>query len=178
MNFQSIDEIYTANDEAREVLKALLGEISDEEAGRLADGERWTVAQIVEHIVTVNDGVFRICRKLLGKAKEAGTPASKTLNVSDAFLDRSVEVHQVKLQAPERVHPTGSVTVEESLAKLDENRRQMDELRPLFAEFDGDTAKFPHPYFGEISAVEWLIMAGGHEARHTNQIRNVLEKLR
>ena len=178
MNFQSIDEIYTANDGAREVLKALLGKISDEEAGRLADGERWTVAQIVEHIVTVNDGVFRICRKLLGKAKEAGTRASKTLNVSDAFLDRSVEVHQVKLQAPERVHPTGSVTVEESLAKLDENRRQMEELRPLFAEFDGDTAKFPHPYFGEISAVEWLIMAGGHEARHTNQIRNVLEKLR
>lgn len=178
MNFQSIDEIYTANDGAREVLKALLGKISDEEAGRLADGERWTVAQIVEHIVTVNDGVFRICRKLLGKAKEAGTRASKTLNVSDAFLDRSVEVHQVKLQAPERVHPTGSVTVEESLAKLDENRRQMDELRPLFAEFDGDTATFPHPYFGEISAVEWLIMAGGHEARHTNQIRNVLEKLR
>lgn len=178
MNFQSIADIYAANDCARSDLRELLAQISDEEAGRLADGEKWTIAQIVEHITTVNDGVFRICRKLLGKAQEAGLSASNRLNVSDDFLNRSVEVHQIKLEAPERVHPTGLFSIAESLERLDGNRRQMEELKPVFEEFDGNTAKFPHPFFGEISAVEWLIMAGGHEARHTNQIRKVLEKLR
>ena len=178
MNFRSIADIYAANDEARDDLKVLLGEIADTDASRHAEGEKWTIAQIAEHIATVNDGVFRICRKLLGKSQEANLPAANTLNVSDDFLRRSVEVHSAKIEAPERVVPTGSVSIAESLEKLDENRRQMEELRPVFEQFDGDTAKFPHPFFGEISAVEWLIMAGGHEARHTAQIRKVLEKLR
>jgi hypothetical protein len=178
MNFETIGDIYAANDEARAGLKAVLADVTDAEANQLADGEKWTVAQLAEHIASVNDGVFRICRKLLGKAQEANLPAAAKLNVSDDFLSRSAEVHGVKLEAPERVHPTGTVTIGESLQKLDDNRRQLEELKPIFEEFDGDAAKFPHPYFGEISAVEWLIMAGGHEARHTTQIRKVLEKLR
>ena len=178
MNFETIADIYAENDRARADLLGVLPQISDDEATQLPDGEKWTIAQTLEHIATVNDGVFRICRKLLGKAQETGLPAAEKLNVSDDFLDRSVEVHNIKLEAPERVHPTGLVSIAESVQRLDDNRRQMEELKPLFEEFNGDEAKFPHPFFGEISAVEWLIMAGGHEARHTAQIRKIREKLR
>jgi hypothetical protein len=178
MDFQNVSDIYAANDQARSGLKELLSQVSDYEAERLPNGEKWTIAQIVEHIASVNDGTFRICRKLLGKAQEAGIPAAEKLHVSDDFLERSVEVHQTKLEAPERVHPGGNASIGESIAKLDENRVRMEELKPLFEKFDGDAAKFPHPFFGDISAVEWLIMAGGHEARHTAQIRRIMEKLR
>lgn len=178
MTFETIADIYAANDEARAGLKAVLAEVTDDEATQLADGEKWTVAQLAEHVATVNDGVFRICRKLLGKAQEANRPAAAKLNVSDDFLSRTVEVQSVKLAAPERVQPTGMVSIAETLQKLDDSRQALEDLRPLFEEFDGDSQKFPHPYFGEISAVEWLIMAGGHEARHTAQIRRLLEKLR
>jgi hypothetical protein len=177
MNFSNIADIYAANDRARSELKQLLLNITEDEANRLMYGEKWTISQIVEHIATVNDGVFRICRKLLGQARDAGMPAADRISVSDDFLQRSVEVHLIKLEAPERVHPTGSASVAESLEKLDENRGQMEELKALFEQVDGNSAKFPHPFFGEISAVEWLIMAGGHEARHTDQILKVLEKL-
>jgi DinB family protein len=114
MEFQCIADIYSASDQVRFDLKELLSQITDAEANHLPAGERWTIAQTVEHIATVNDGVFRICRKLLGRAQEAGAPASKSLNVSDDFLDRSIKVHSIKLEAPERVHPTGGVSIHDS----------------------------------------------------------------
>jgi hypothetical protein len=47
---------------------------------------------------------------------------------------------------------------------------------PQFEASSGE-ATFPHPYFGEMTAVEWLILAGGHEKRHTDQIRRLLDKM-
>ena len=41
-----------------------------------------------------------------------------------------------------------------------------------------DTHKFPHPFFGELSATEWLVLLGGHEARHTAQIERILSGIR
>jgi hypothetical protein len=178
MQFQSIDDVYAAHDRARSDLKELVSDVTESEAVARPPGEKWSVAQIVEHIASVNDGTFRVCRKLLGKAEEAGSLPSERLNVSDEFLSRWVEIDETKVEAPERVHPAGTVSIVDSLAKLDENRREMGQLKPLFERVDGDKAKFPHPFFGEISAVEWLIMAGGHETRHTKQIRKILATLR
>jgi hypothetical protein len=125
----------------------------------------------------VDEGTSKICAKLIRKAQEDGARAAQKLNVSDDFLNKSVEVRGLKITAPDRVQPTGSVSIGESLSRMDANRERWNELRSLFQEFDGDVAKFPHPFFGDISAVEWLIMAGGHEARHTEQIRKLLNKL-
>ena len=60
---------------------------------------------------------------------------------------------------------------------MEENRLRLREIQPLFEAYDGDTVKFPHPFLGELSAIEWLVMKGGHEARHTRQIERILEKL-
>jgi hypothetical protein len=177
MKFQSIADIYEVNERARTSLKDLASNISNEQADVLLDGEKWTIAQIVEHIAMVDEGTSKICAKLIRKAQEGGASAAEKLNVSDDFLIKSVEVRDLKIVAPERVQPTGSVSIGESLNRMDVNRQRWSELRSLFQEFDGDKAKFPHPFFGEISAVEWLIMAGGHEARHTEQIRKLLNKL-
>ena len=59
---------------------------------------------------------------------------------------------------------------------MENSRERLNELRPLFEEFDGDTAKFPHPYFGDLSAVEWLVLLGGHEERHLKQIQTNVGK--
>jgi len=177
MRFQSIADIYDANELARVALKRLVTGISDDQASLLAEGEKWTIAQLVEHIAMVDEGTSKICGKLLREAQVSRAPAAKSLNVSGDFLSKSKAVGGLKVEAPDRVQPSGDVSVSESLNRMDANRGRWNELRSLFEEFDGDTAKFPHPFFGDISAVEWLIMAGGHEARHTEQIRKLLEKL-
>jgi len=177
MKFQSIADIYEENERSRARLKDLASNISEEQADALLDGEKWTIAQIVEHVAMVDEGTSKVCAKLIRKAQEDGASAAEKLNVSDDFLNKSVEVRELKIEAPERVQPTGNVSISESLTRMDANRQRWSELRVLFQEFDGDRAKFPHPFFGDISAIEWLIMAGGHEARHTDQIRKLLNKL-
>ncbi len=144
----------------------------------MPDGEKWTISQIVEHVSMVENGIMRICAKLSGKSK-GRWPAFRrhAVKFSDAFGTRSAEIATMKLEAPEFVHPTGERSVTDSLASMDETMRGLVELRPLFEEFDGDAHKFPHPFFGDLSAVEWLALCGGHEARHLKQITNLAEKI-
>jgi DinB superfamily len=177
MSDQTIADIYAANDRVREKFKRTLAGLTENELSALPDGEKWTVSQIVEHVSMVENGIMRICAKLLQKAKAEGQLSDGTVKFSEAFGTRSAEIATMKLEAPEFVHPTGERTVADSLASMDETLRSLAELRPLFEEFDADAHKFPHPFFGDLSAVEWLALCGGHEARHLKQINSLAEKM-
>jgi hypothetical protein len=177
MNFQSIADIYAANDEIHAGLKVLVSTISGEQARAFVEGSEWTIEQIVEHIAIVDEGASKLCSKLLGKEETAASAStSGAVTVSDNFLKHYSTINEIKLEAPERVRPTSTQTIAESLARIDENRSRLRELQSRFETTDGE-AKFPHPYFGEMSAVEWLILIGGHEQRHANQIGRLLDQL-
>lgn len=177
MNYRSIREIYAGNDEVREKLKKTLGRLTDEQSSSLPEGEKWTIKQIVEHLAMVEDGMTRICSKLLAKAQTDGKLSNDRLNIPASFDEKSAEIARIKVEAPERVHPSEGKTIAESLAKMDETRIRLNDMQPLFETYDCTTYKFPHPFFGDISAAEWLILLGGHEARHIRQIKNLLEKI-
>jgi rubrerythrin len=177
MNYQNIGEIYEANDKIREKLKTTIGGLSDELATAAIEGEKWTIAQVVEHICIVEDGMTRICAKLLRKAEAENKTSDGAAKISGNFLKGIQDIAERKLEAPEMVRPTGTKTIAESIAKMEENRRKLIEMRPLFESIDGTHGTFPHPFLGEMTAHEWLALVGGHELRHLRQIKNMLEKL-
>ena len=177
MSYQTIAEIYSSNDHIREKLRGTLANLTDEQGSSLPDGEKWTVAQVVEHVSMVENGMSRICSKLLSSAKADGQLSDGTVRISDGFVEKSAEVATMRLEAPEIVLPSHGKTIAESLAAMDDNRNKLNELRPLFEEYDCNTQKFPHPFFGDLSAGEWLLLLGGHAARHLKQIRILLEKV-
>lgn len=176
MNNQTIADIYARNDEIREKLTKLASELTDEQLSFLPDGEKWTVAHLIEHVAIVEEGMTKISAKLLGKARDANKIFDGNVKLSENFAKKAVEARSQKFEAPKMVHPTGNLTVAESLVKLKENRRLLEELRPLFETVDGSEFKFPHPFMGELSAHEWLTLIGGHEARHIEQINKILQK--
>ena len=96
------------------------------------------------------------------------------IRLSDAFLEGGQKSYLEKWQAPERVRPTGTKTIAESLEVMAGNRIKLEEMRPLF-ETVNSAATFPHPYLGELTAAEWLCLIGGHSARHMRQITRILE---
>jgi hypothetical protein len=177
MNYQNIAEIYDSNDKIRENLKMTIEGLTDEQAAVVPEGEKWSLAQLVEHIAIVEDGMTQICRKLLLKAQTEDKKSDGTATISESFLIKGVEAAGLKFEAPERVRPTGTKTIAESLAKMEENRENLKKLRPLFETVDGTEHKFPHPFFGDLTAQEWLALIGGHELRHIRQIKNLLEKI-
>lgn len=174
MNYQNISEIYVANDKIRENLKATVGNLTDEQLNLLAEKGDWTIKNIVEHIAIVQKGMMRISAKLLTEAKAVGAAANGEAKISENFLQKAVEARPAKFEAPDRVRPTGTQTIAESLSKLDETRKSLEDLRPLFESVECSDFKFQHPFFGDLTAHEWLALVGGHEFRHTSQIEKIL----
>lgn len=174
MSNQTIGDVYDNNDKIREKTKQLVASLTDEQLNALPDGEKWTIAQIVEHIAIVQDGMMRISAKLLNQAKAAGIAADGSARLSDNFKTKAAEAATLKFEAPERIQPTGNQTVEESLRKMDETRVELENLRPLFESVECSEHKFPHPFMGDLTAHDWLTLIGGHEMRHLKQIENRL----
>jgi len=174
MSNQTIADIYTANDNIHARLKETIGKLNDEQLAFLPDGEKWTIEHIVEHIAIVKDGMSKISAKLLTQAQGAGKQSNGEAVLTENFATKAAEARQLKFEAPDRVRPTGNLTINESLAKMEESNQALEKLRPLFETVECSDYKFPHPFMGELSAHEWLALVGGHEARHLAQIEKIL----
>ena len=79
MSDQTIAELYASNDRIREKFKGTITGLSESQLSTLPDGEKWTVAQIVEHVSIVENGIARICSKLLSNAKDNGQLSDGTV---------------------------------------------------------------------------------------------------
>lgn len=178
MRQTTIADIYSTNAKIRERFLSTVSGISDSEAAALPDGEKWNIQQIVEHVSMVDTGSSRICAKLLDGAKKQGDPGDGNVTVSYIFDEKVKEVGGIKVEAPDRVAPTGSVSIAESLARIKSNVAVFNEMRRELELFDLSNPKFPHLFFGDMTAAEWLMVTGGHELRHTKQIERLLEKIR
>ena len=177
MNNESIESIYAENRRIRERFVKTVTAISDDELQAAPDGEKWPIAHLVEHVAIVEEGISKICNKLLREAEAAGAKANGESRLSENFLSRASDT-TAKLEAPERVRPSGERSVSESLARMEDNRKRLEELRPVFESWDSESFKFPHPHFGDMSAIEWLSLIGGHEERHLSQIEMLLGEIR
>lgn len=177
MSNQTIGDIYANNDQIHEKTREMVAGLSDDQGAFLPEGDNWTMAHLVEHIAIVQDGMMKISAKLLNEAKAADVKSSGEAVLSDNFKQKAAEAQQTKFQAPERVAPTGNQTISQSLEKMAETRRTLEDLRPLFETVECSDFKFPHPFFGDLTAHEWLTLVGGHEARHLKQVADILEKL-
>lgn len=177
MEYKTVEDVYSANLAIRQKFKDAVSGLTDEQLNVRPDEETWSIAQIVEHVAIVNEGMSRICAKLLSKAEGAGMTNDGSVHIANEFVETAAAVGAQKLKAPEMVEPVGGVPVADSMAKLDELQSRFAELRVKFETVNGTDPKFPHPYFGDLSAQEWLVLSGAHEARHLRQIRRLAADL-
>lgn len=178
MKYRNVADIFTANAEARERLTATLGGISPHEATAMPDGEKWSIQHIAEHVSKVNSGIAMICGKMLADARADEKPSDGSFSLTPEYEAGIERIATMKLEAPERVQPTGQVTIDEALKRLEENVTTFAQLRPGLESINVDGHTFPHPYLGPLTALQWLVMAGLHERRHTRQIEKLAEKIR
>jgi hypothetical protein len=178
MNYQNISDMVAAAEKVRAKLKSSVEGLTPDEASALPEGEKWTVAQIVEHVSMVDEGAGKLCTRLLSRSEKDGKPSDGTVRMSHTFISRATASAQQKLEAPDIVQPNAGRSIAESLAVLDQNAGKFGELLPLFESVDDTGHKFPHPYFGEMTATEWFAVKIAHEARHTRQIQALVEKIR
>jgi hypothetical protein len=174
---ETIRDAFENNARVRERLRSVIAGMSTDQLNARPEGEKWSVQEIVEHIAMVDEGTSRICTKLVGEAKAEGKPGNGKIGLSPAFGEKSAVVANMKVEAPERVQPKGEATVDESFARIEATSKAFDAIRSDLEAFDLSGHTFPHPFFGQITAAEWLVLAGGHAERHTKQIERLKENL-
>jgi hypothetical protein len=178
MKQPTIADIYEKNDKIRQNLKDMVSNFTDEQANFLPEGEKWTLAQFVEHIANAEEGMSKISYKLLSKAQAEGKTSDGTANITANYVTKGEEIRDKKFEAPEVVRPEGEPTIAESLARLDENHKKLQELRPMFESVEASEYTFSHPFMGQLNANEWLALIGDHEARHLKQMEKYIEKIK
>lgn len=175
MSYNSVAEIYEAIDESRGRLLASIESLGEGQDVFRPGPDRWSIAEIVEHLSLVEGQIARLFHVMLSKAEAAGASRDETEAAAPFAAPVSIEhfveaLREKKLQAPDRARPGGASTLADSLARLEESRAALHSLRPRLERIDGAALLYPHPAAGPINAYQWLLFVGSHEDRHLLQI--------
>ena len=170
MTFHSVAEIFDFIERAHRRFAERVESLGDEQARRRPSPERWSPAEIVEHVSIVEGNLLRLTHKLLKQAEAAGRSASPDLRVGPVSLAPVLEDLGEKFQAPMTTHPAGAASIAESLAKMRETQEGLFALRQRLEATDVSAVSFPHPAAGPLNLYQWLVLIGTHAERHLAQI--------
>jgi len=128
--------------------------------------DQWCPLEIVEHLAIVGGRIVQILTQL-GKTAGDRNPES-----TDAFILKDALDRSRKFQAPPIICPTGLLSPGEALeqflsrhASIGERLAMGPALRQILAS---------HPVYGPLDGYQWILLYAAHNARHTEQIREVL----
>jgi hypothetical protein len=171
MNYDSVSEIFDEIDRTRGRLLETVEGLSDEQQGFRPAPEKWSAAQLCEHLSIVEGNVTKLIDRLLAKAEESDQVRDPATSFAPVSIEEFVEQTRTqKLDAPERVRPGDSCPLADSLAALRDTRDALHALRPRLEQADGHAVRFPHPAWGSLNLYQWLLFIGAHEERHIAQI--------
>ena len=169
-------EIQRELERTREGLLAVVAHTPADVAAQRPCADRWSIAEVVEHLLIVENGVGRLLGRLSKQADTLGPETSTTSIIPS--LDRfALRDARRRIESPRTVAPTGHVTIDEALTSLAESRRRIMELvHHVSGRALGDLAA-PHPLFGPLTFYQWLLFLAQHEERHTMQIQETARRL-
>jgi len=131
--------------------------------------DRWSIAEVLEHIAKVEDGIFKNVTEKVMKAP-AGAANRDTVK-TDSFVLAALPDRSHKAKAPPEFVPTGQWTAAEALDHFQKSREKT--IAFLQSTPDLRAHVVDSPLGQPLDAYEWLLFMGGHSARHTKQILEV-----
>lgn len=138
--------------------------------------DRWSVAEVLEHLGLVEGRVVG----LLGQLLQAAPMADESTRASVTPLDRTtLRDRSRRVDAPAPIQPTGTVGADEAWTTLERTRAQLLALLDTAEADTRDLAQISrqHPALGTLDGYQWVASVGGHEERHTLQIVEIGEAL-
>jgi uncharacterized damage-inducible protein DinB len=134
--------------------------------------DRWSVAEVAEHIAVSESGIFGLVQAKLMTSPATPEKREQVKGKDELILQR-VPDRSHKAQAPEFLRPTGRWATEADLTKAFEESRKatMDYVRTTNDDLRNHF--FDHPALGTLDGYQWLLLISAHSERHTAQIEEV-----
>jgi hypothetical protein len=166
----------------REAVLAAVSAIHESNRDLRPEASTWSVAEVLEHLHTVESGIAKLLGRSIQKAREAGAETEQDFTSLMHSLDSLQLTNRSRsFDAPGPVQPRGKLSSAEALVALGESRQQL-----LHAILTGEGLAltgivYPHPLVGMLNLYQWILFVGQHEGRHSEQIRDIgrsLDRLR
>jgi uncharacterized damage-inducible protein DinB len=157
--------------QSRESLLRVAQRLSREQWHYRSAPGRWTVAECVEHIVTVEARLLDRIQKSL--AKDPDPSRRSVFEGQDHAMFANTVGRVVRLQAPDVLVPTGRWPHEQLLPEFEAARRLTQDFA-VATQADLRRHFFKHPIFGDLDLYQWLIMIAAHCDRHRAQSEEVM----
>lgn len=159
-----------ANDTREEFVKQLTG-LSDAQLNFRAAEGRWTIGEIAEHIIVVEQALRGM---IIDAGMKSAVPTAKDEypRVNDQTIILAITNRGQKFTAPEQVRPNGRwKTVPDLLANFESTRKTtIDFMRNVK---DDMRARFVNIPMGKTDVFQGYLFIIGHSDRHLAQLREV-----
>ncbi len=158
-------------EEARKDVLNNVNSLTDAELNLEVEKDRWTIAQVAQHLVLMEETVTTLLKKELSNHERR--PAER-LKPIERTVDRTY-----KVEAPAHLEPeAGFYSKEELVQRLGESRLALQHLLSQIDEMSLLTEKSAeHPVFGRMNLAQWVEFIGVHELRHLDQMRELKAKI-
>ncbi|MGA7856113.1 MAG: DinB family protein [Candidatus Acidiferrales bacterium] len=157
--------------DSRERLLRMAHGLSREQLHFRPAPDRWSVAECLEHIVTVEARLLERIQTTLEKGPDSSRRSA--FDGKDAVMVTGTIARELRFQAPEILVPTGRVPDEQLLPDFEAARQKS---RDFAASTQADLRShfFKHPALGDLDLYQWLLMIAAHCDRHRAQIEEVI----
>jgi hypothetical protein len=172
-----IEEVLHCLDTELSGLRAAVETVPPERRAERPAPERWSVAEVLDHLARVERSVLRACEQQLAAARESGlADESETSSIRSWMPPEQVANRERPLVSPERLLPKDN-DADAAWAQIESVRER---FRGFVVSCDGlalSQVGFPHPALGTLNLYQWLLFSAGHHARHAAQIREIAGQL-
>lgn len=169
-----IQEVLEYLDTTRTELARAVEDVSLPRREERPGPDRWSVAEVLEHLAITEKRVVRMMAGRIAAAKADGLSAElETSPVLDSINRARVIDRSHRATAPDMIQPRSEDDAASVWSAMQQSRAN---LREAILAADGlalGEVTQQHPALGLINLYQWLIFVGSHEARHTAQIREI-----
>jgi hypothetical protein len=168
-----LEQLLQYIDNQRAELLAAVDTVPPLDRERRPTPEVWSVAEVLEHLVIVEQGVARLIARRIDKAKDTLPKETETEPLFGSLDRFALLDREHYMEAPDLVRPTGTLPVEDAVPALFESRLA---LRAALEMGDGlalGAVSAPHVLLGPLTLYQWVLFIGQHESRHAKQIRDI-----
>ena len=167
-------EVLARLDDSRAVLAAAVDGIPDGQRRTRPAPDRWSVAEVLEHLAKVNRLFAGRIAGAIDEARAAGLgPEQHARDPLPRDIVQKMEDRTDRRAARDMVMPSGEVDSDTAWDDLD---RARDEFRTTVLAADGlalGTVTAEHRFFGVLNVYQWVELTAAHEVRHAGQIREI-----
>ncbi len=144
--------------------------LSDAQWAFKAGPDRWSIAEVAEHIAVSETTLLQLVTDQILKAPAVPQNPNP---IPDEKLLGFLRDRTSKFQAPEMLKPTSRWATRDALTKdfLTARDKTMTYVKTTTDDLHGHAG--PHPVFKTLDGYQWVLLLSGHSARHTAQIEEV-----